>query len=45
MQSKFKKNLTVSDDQNWRSVIHNEEKSVVQWNTDWGFLCSEGKYF
>ncbi len=43
MQSKYKNNLTVSDDQNWRSVINNEFNYAKQWEGDWGFLTHEGK--
>ncbi len=42
MTSKFKNNLTVSDDQIWRTSIGTELKSQTQWDKDWGFLVSEG---
>ena len=40
MQSKFKNNLTVSDDNIYRDRVSSELKSADSWNTDWGFLAS-----
>ncbi len=32
----------VAEDQNWRSYVHNELKCAEIWNSDWGFLTSQG---
>jgi len=40
MQSKYKNNLTVADDNIFRDRIRGELRAQDTWNTDWGFLAA-----